>query len=242
MDIREQYEKEFSGLPIDEFILKLESMEDDDLKAQYAIYICNDILELEIHNFVMYNYELADKDEYIKLLIDVEPYLPEEDFWTDNNWKFTVLSYIIQGQYDDVEKYLKNVILPSYSEDFKVNPINEATWVAVWFEPFKNAYEGFWDLVGEYFESLNNVDGAILSKFAAQFYRELNKDGDVLELVLSFKQKYPDYIIFDEILAGLYEDRKLWRNAIRYYEFITDKSVFLYQDYIYFSLHGVMQK
>lgn len=236
MDIREQYEKEFSGLPIDEFISKLDSMEDDDLKAQYAICICNDILELEIHNFVMYNYELADKDEYIKLLIDVEPYLPEEDFWTDNNWKFTVLSYIIQGQYDDVEKYLKNVIFPSYSEDFKVNPINEATWVAVWFEPFKNAYEGFWDLVGEYFESLNNVDGAILSKFAAQFYRELNKDGDVLELVLSFKQKYPDYIIFDEILADLYEDRKLWRNAIRYYEFIMDKSVFLYQDYIYFSL------
>lgn len=39
MDIREQYEKEFSGLPIDEFISKLDSMEDDDLKAQYAIYI-----------------------------------------------------------------------------------------------------------------------------------------------------------------------------------------------------------
>ena len=112
MDIREQYEKEFSGLPIDEFISKLDSMEDDDLKAQYAICICNDILELETHNFVMYNYELADKDEYIKLLIDVEPYLPEEDFWTDNNWEFTVLSYIVQGQYDDVEKYLKNVILP----------------------------------------------------------------------------------------------------------------------------------
>ena len=58
MDIREQYEKEFSGLPIDEFISKLDSMEDDDLKAQYAICICNDILELETPKFVMYNYEL----------------------------------------------------------------------------------------------------------------------------------------------------------------------------------------
>lgn len=68
MDIQDQYKKEFSGLPIDEFISKLDSLEDDDLKSKYAICICNDILELVIPNFVMYNYELVDKNEYIKTI------------------------------------------------------------------------------------------------------------------------------------------------------------------------------
>ena len=62
--------------------------------------------------------EIQIKDEYIKLLIDVEPYLPEEDFWTDNNWEFTVLSYIVQGQYDDVEKYLREHYM-DYDHDKK---------------------------------------------------------------------------------------------------------------------------
>lgn len=235
MDKIKEYEQDFYTFTIEEITEKLTNFQDGEKRKEYALFVCSTALELMTPNIISYNDEII-KSEMAELFIFAEKFLSGEDFWTDDNWKYTVLSNIFQENYDEAEKYLKEVVFPGYEECYKENLITEKEWAQLWFDTFKSAYDGFWLLLGEYFSSINNDDGAILSTFANNLYNTIKSQENLLELVLSFKQKYPNYIFVDEILAGVYEEEGLWHNAIRYYEYVMEKSVFLYDDYTFFSL------
>lgn len=193
---------------------------------------CNDILTIISRGFIRYYNTNFNKNNLITLFKNHMVKTTKE-----NSFLWSVYYYFC-NDFHESEIYLIKAI----DNIFNIPDVNidENIIVEYFLEPFKQGFQGFWNIVykGLMKHKVSNdiLDLCILLK---SFYSTANNEHNIEELTI-FIQKCPYFNIPKELLAVLYQDACLWKNSIACLESIKEPLV-LYKDEVFFMLgwaHG----
>lgn len=135
--------------------------------------------------------------------------------------------YFFKGDKKNLEKSLDK--LP-FAE------VEESDFAADFLDIYKNAYKGFWQKLSERFKNLKNFEAENLCNLFEDFYYNCKTDSEKVSALLNYIQEHPNTILAKEFLGFVYENMKLWYNAIAIFEQVAGKSCFYYFADIYFRL------
>ena len=219
-----------------EVLKKSDSDHIDEIRKAF----CNEILYTISQGYTKYNHAEFDKGELVNIFLENVKLLPEEytyfhliyHFFKDEKQKcLSLLKYYIDTLYNEVKEELKK------PEDF----INEGVFIDEFFEPFKEAFPGFWSTLAKILRDYPTQEGIPELCEVIEKYYACKTDEEALELLLNMMAKYPSIILIKELIGYTYYSMKMWNNAIAYFELIEDKSIFFTPVDLYFMMawsHG----
>ena len=196
---------------------------------------CNNILYAVSQGYTKYQMDNWDKDELIQTLVELIPILPKEFtffkmiyhfFKRENKKCLSMLESYISEIYDSVKNDIKG------PNDF----INESVLIDIFFEPFKQAFDGFWLQLGKILRKYPTQKGIPELCEAIEQYYNCKTDNEALDLLLNMMQKYPDLILLKELIGYTYYSMKMWNNAIAYFETVEETGIFFTENMLYFML------
>ncbi len=217
-----------------EEIKRLKEMKSEYKDAVRRMY-CNSLLYAISQGYTKYNQANFEKDELIQAYLDMVKLLPKEYeyyhltyyfFKQDNKKCLSMLERYMDSLYRDIKDELKK------PEDF----MNEGTFVDMFFEPFKQAFDGFWSYLAKTLRKYPVQDGIPeLCDIVEQYYK-CKTDDEVLKLLLDMMQKYPNLVLIKELVGYTYYSMKMWNNAIAYFESVEETGIFFAENDLYFML------
>ncbi len=217
-----------------EEIKRLQEMKSEHKDAVRRMY-CNSLLYDISQGYTKYNQANYEKDELIQAYLDMVKLLPKEyeyyhltyHFFKQENQKcLSMLEKYVDSLYQDIKDELKK------PEDF----MDESTFVDLFFEPFKQAFDGFWSCLGKILRKYSSQEGIPeLCDIVEQYYK-CKTDDEALELLLNMTQKYPNLVLIRELVGYTYYSMKMWNNAIAYFESVEETGIFFVECDLYFML------
>lgn len=232
-ELKSLYDKEFDDcqtvLEISDKLATMKSEHIDDLRGVF----CNEVLYMVSVGYTKYDRLKFEKSDLINLLCkNIQlissgyTYMKAVNafFKHDNKKCLKLFENWLKESYEKAKDTIKK------PEDF----IDEYCFVDTCFEPFKEAFPGFWKSLGQ-----------ILTKFPCQkglpelcevidVYYRCKTDDEALDMLLDAMQKYPDIILIKELIAYSYYSMNMWNNAIAYLELIEDSGCFFRKYDVYF--------
>ena len=196
---------------------------------------CNNILYTVSQGYTKYQMDNWDKDELIQTLVELIPILPKEFtffkmiyhfFKRENKKCLSMLESYISEIYDSVKNDIKG------PNDF----INESVLIDIFFEPFKQAFDGFWTCLASILRKYPTQEGIPELCEIIDKYYTCKTDNEALELLLDMLQKYPKIILIKELIGYTYYTLKMWNNAIAYFESVEETGIFFSENDLYFML------
>ncbi len=230
IEISEFYQKEFpTDMLFSDISIKLDTMNNHpDIQILRKIF-CDSMISVATEGYLKYNEKimLADANPLLKLIFDnVEKLGKESAFY----WAFY---YYMKRQYAKCKEFIHEVCLNEKKNS--VAPLDEAGVLDLFLVPFKNAPEDVWDCITEEVKMITTENGVPeFCELIALYYRSVNND-EVVDALLSFMQKYPDYKTPNEMLGYTYYNMSMWNNAIACFEKIEEQYYFYMAD-IYWML------
>ena len=101
--------------------------------------------------------------------------------------------------------------------------------------PFKNAPNEIWDFITDEVKSVKCEEGIPEFCDLISLYYRSNDNDAVVDALLSFIQKYPNYKSPNEMLGYTYYNMSMWNNAIACFEKVEKEYYFFMSD-IYWML------
>lgn len=196
---------------------------------------CNDLLYLISRGYTKYNTASFAKDELIQGFLEIVKLLPKEYtyyhvayhfFKQDNKKCLSMLEEFMQLLYEEVKDEIKT------PDDF----MNEGVFIDMFFEPFKQAFDGFWSSLANILRKYPSQPGIPELCEVVEKYYVCKTDDEALELLLDTMQKYPDIVMVKELIGYTYYSMKMWNNAIAYFESVEDSCLFFTKYSLYFML------
>ena len=218
------------GISWQDFAKKINS-----LNHKNKIYFQRKMLDDALNQYCgNYFYYPAKDNEFCsglkKIILETIKLLPKDyDFW----WE---VYYFFKGDYKNLEKLLDNAFEKADKKYFAENPVDEVAFVQDYLIVYKNAYRGFYKKMAERFKKLNCTEAENLCNLFEDYYYSCKTDDEKENLLVNYIQDNPETILAKEFLGYIYEDKKLWYNAIAIFEQVAGKSVFYYFAEIYFNL------
>ena len=212
-----------------DFAKKINSMNHPD-RNFFQRKMLNEVL----HQYCAGYYIYAEKDSQIysemkSVILNTIKLLPKDYyFWWNVYYFFTCDRKNFEKNLDEYFATSKNF--------FDENEFNEGMFVEDFLDVYKNAYSGFWKKISNLFKKYNVVNGEEFCNLFEDFYYNCKTNPEKENLLVNYIQDNPETILAKEFLGYIYEDKKLWYNAISIFEQIAGKSVFHYFADIYFSL------
>lgn len=168
-------------------------------------------------------FSLDDEAKYI--IFDTIEMLPQEYYYW---WR---IYYFFKNDKKNLMKFVD-----SFISEYAEMGIDEEQFAVYFLFIYKNAYRGFWKKIAELFKKYNVPNGEKLSNLFENFYYTYKTDSEKENLLVNYIQDNPETILAKEFLGFVYEDRKLWYNAISMFEQVAGKSIFYFYADIYFWL------
>ena len=188
---------------------------------------CDNLLFAITKGFIKYDDDYLAKGKLVDIFRSHVQKLPKE-----SSYLWSVYYYFCKDNKNCI-KCLKKAIENIFAGDDE--GINEILIIECFQEPFKQGFDGFWEMVctelRKYVTEKSILDFCELLK---KFYTTHSNETAADELGL-FIQRYPDFISPKELLASTYQDMGMWRNAIACLESI-DQPVLLYDSDLYFMM------
>lgn len=232
-ELESLYQKEFadcqSVLEVSDKLETIESEYIDDLRG----LLCNEILYMISVGYTKYNRLNFEKSDLISLLCkNIQLISSGYTYMKAVNAFF---------QYNDKKclMLLENWLEESYQKanDTITKPadvMDEYGFVDTCFEPFKEAFPGFWTSLGQILKKFPCQKGLPELCEVIDLYYQCKTDEETLDMLLDAMQKYPGIILIKELIAYTYYSMKMWNNAIAYLELIEDSSYFFRKYDVYF--------
>lgn len=196
---------------------------------------CNVLLYAVSQGYTKYNSSNFEKDELIQAYLEIAKLLPIEYtyyhliylfFKKENKKCLLMLEEYIKLAYEEVKEEIKK------PEEF----IDEGVFIDQFFEPFKQAFDGFWSCLARILREFPTQKGIPeLCEIVEQYYT-CKTDNEILELLIDMMQKYPDLVLIRELVGYTYYSMKMWNNAIAYFESVEEDGVFFTEADLYFML------
>lgn len=234
--LTELYNKEFSNnMTFADMAKKLDAYKHKQVDDLRKIF-CDDLLSAVSEGTLEYPKDLKfTEDSLFGILLKQIKKLSEEhnyyhalyQFFKGNNKKVL----------DLIRKNLKN----NYDEARKENQterffFNEPTMAEIYFVPYKNAFPGFWDEMAKIIQQYpceKNMDKLCI--LIGKFYA-CESNEQKAELLQNFIMKYPEFSIPKEFLGVIYQEMKMWRNAIACFESVEDNPVYFFEPDLFWML------
>lgn len=226
--LNEQYQQfcdENQNLSCEDFAEKINSLPvRQDKKNYFRQSFCGEFLDYYCARWIRYSKRLSayDKDKR-KLFCDTVKNLPQDNYW------YWSVCHFFNGDYKSCERCPDEVF-----QNFD-GVHDEFLFVTGFLQDFKNAYPGFWKNMAARFKKIDCTEAEDLSNLFEAYY-SAETDEQREEILLNHIHAYPNQILPKEFLGFLYEDMKLWYNAIQILEQVKDSTVFWFDSDIYFQL------
>ena len=212
-------------------MLALDNEHKDEIRKRY----CNLLLYDISSGYMKYSHDSFVKNELIRVYMQVAKLLPEEytylhivyNFFAGNKDKcLSLIEKYINVLYEDVKDIIKN------PEEF----IDESLFIDMFFEPFKQAFQGFWTRLGKILRKYPVQKGLPELCNIIDEYYSCKTDLEALNMLLVMLQKHSDLTLIKELLGYTYYSMKMWNNAIAYFENLEDNAILFFDDDLYFML------
>ena len=203
----------------------------DEIRRMY----CNTLLYAISQGYTKYNQSNFEKDELIQVYLEMVKLLPKEHtyyhltyhfFKQENKKCLSMLEEYMRLLYEEVKDSIKK------PDDF----VNEELFIDTFFEPFKQAFDGFWSSLARILRKYPCQAGIPELCEIIDKYYTCKTDDEALELLLGMMQKYPDLILIRELVGYTYYSMKMWNNAIAYFESVEETGIFFAKNDLYFML------
>lgn len=227
-ELEKLFEQEFpTGTGFEEISRKLNKMNSahkDDLRE----FFCNELLYSISMGYVQYDRESLMQHPMVKVFCEHVQQLPAERQY------FRAVAAFFQ---DDKKHCLK--LLAQYLEEVFSDKSETATEFCVvdwFFEPFKNAFPGFWKSIGEMLVPYRRQPGIVELCETIEAYYNCRTDEDALEVLMNFAQRFPEFGFAEELIGYTYYALHRWHNAAACFEAVEDRNIFLRNDHLDFLL------
>lgn len=222
----EEYEKiyneQYNEVPLENVPRLIEQIKDKTEQEEMRRLFCNDLLYYITTGYTKYKTdEDFETNPIIKLFNENVEKLNNDDnfFWS--------MYYFYKRDYRnciDKIKVLLSESLNLYSKgnNSYISFIDEDVFVDCFLEPYKNAFDGFWE---QLYEILNELP---VEQDIKDFCRLINAyytvelEDEIIDKLIKFINKYPYFKTPKELLGIIYYDKGMWRNAIGYFEMAID--------------------
>ena len=224
----EQYQKfvdENQNLSWEQFAEKINLLPVHHKRKNYFRQkFCGEFLGYYCGGWTHYPKKISSFDKSQReIFCDVVKHLPQSHYYLWSVYHF------FNGDYENCELCLEK-IFQYFDGDY-----NEEFFAQRFLQDFKNAYPGFWKKMAARFKKVGCAEAEDLSNLFEAYYSAAT-DEQREEILLNHIHAYPNQILPKEFLGFLYEDMKLWYNAIQIFEQVKGKSVFWFESDIYFQL------
>lgn len=223
---------------------KLLSMNENEYTDVLRKRFCSDVLYLVSMGYTKYDNMDFEKNKLVELLLRNIELLPKEAIYYRAVYAYfkhdekNFLKSVEEMLKRDYEEYRDKINSP---EEFA----NEGLIVDLFFEPFKEAFQGFWKKLSLIIKKYPHQEGLPeLCEMIDEYYT-CKTDSEAIDVLLDGVQKYPHMVLIKELTAYTYYSMKLWNNAIAYFELIEEKAIFFGFHDIHFMMawsYGKLKK
>lgn len=209
----------------------LQSEHKNEIRRMY----CNGLLYDISQGYTKYNHACFKSDEFIQAYLEIVKLLPKEHSY------YHLTYHYFNGEHKEclskLEEYIK-LLYEEVNEEIKKPDdfMNEGVLVDYFFEPFKQAFEGFWPCLAKILSQYPSQDGIPELCNIIDYYYKCKTDEEALNLLLDMMQKYPNLILLKELVGYTYYSMKMWNNAIAYFETVEDDGILFSEAYLCFML------
>lgn len=226
--IEDFYAKEFpNSMTAEEISSKLDTFDKHPNIQMLRRKFCDELVFALTEGYVRYDNSslTADDGSLLKLVYKNIEKLDKDCYF------FWAFYYYLKKQY----KKCKDNIHKMCIDQLKQGVLTEDSVLDFFLVPFKNAPNEIWDFITSEVKSVKSEVG--IPEFCdliALYYRS-NDNNAVVDALLSFIQKYPDYKSPNELLGYTYYNMSMWNNAIACFERVEQEYYFFMSD-IYWML------
>lgn len=229
LKITKFYKKEFPlNMSLSKMSEKIDTLNDHPHIQELRKLLCDDLVIALTEGFVKYdNKELVAYDgSLLKLVYENIEKLDKNCYFY---WAFY---YYLKKQYKKCKEFIHKMCQEQQESGEKLNENGILDFFLV---PFKNAPDTIWNAITSEVKAIKTADG--IPEFCdliSLYYRSSNND-EVVDALLFFIQKYPEYKSPNEMLGYTYYNMSMWNNAIACFEKVEEEYYFFMED-IYWML------
>lgn len=244
-EVAELFEKTFGEcktyIEISDKLNSMKGCKDIDVLRKY---FCNEVLYLVSMGYTKYDSMDFEKNKLVELLLKNINLLPKEEIYYKIVYAFfkhneklclRLIAEMLEKNYQECKETINS------PEEF----MNEGAIIDMFFEPFKEAFDGFWKELSVIIKKYPCQDGLPeLCEMIAEYYN-CKTDEDALEVLLNGIRRYPQMILIKELTAYTYYSMKMWNNAIAYFESVEETAMFFRFYDVHFMLawsYGKLKK
>lgn len=215
---------------------RLENMQGNENIEALRRFFCNELLYSISSGYIKYGKEKFEKNSLVMLLCKHIKYLPKDNYlyWAlyeyfhqNGKKSLKLLEEMFDKDYEACKAELKPGVLF----------LDEGPFIDYLFEPFKEAFPGFWQQMGTVLRKYPCQEGLADVCNLLESYYACKTDDEALDLLLDALVKYPDIILIKELIAYTYFSMKMWGNAAAYFEALEDKAIF-FRSYDLYAMMG----
>ncbi len=225
------YSQEFPDtMSFDAIPAKLDSMQSHPAIAQLRQKFCYQVAFVLTDGFTQYEQISLEMEEGSLLKLFYENIKKLDAVSTDSFFFEAFWSYL-QKEYNKCKDNIHKLCHVQWRQDI----LKEDQVLDYLLVPFQNASDEIWNFIMDEVNSMHCEEGIPeFCKALSLYYR--SRDNDVIiEGLLAFMRKFPDYRAPNELLGYTYYNMSMWNNAIACFERVQQEYYFFLED-IYWML------
>lgn len=225
------YSQEFPDtMSFDAISVKLDSMGSHPAIAQLRQKFCYQVAFVLTDGFTQYEQISLEMEEGSLLKLFYENIKKLDAVSTDSFFFEAFWSYL-QKEYNKCKDNIHKLCHVQWKQDI----LKEDQVLDYLLVPFQNASDEIWNFIMDEVNSMHCEEGIPeFCKALSLYYR--SRDNDVIiEGLLAFMRKFPNYRAPNELLGYTYYNMSMWNNAIACFERVQQEYYFFLED-IYWML------
>lgn len=225
------YSQEFPDtMSFDAISAKLDSMGSHPAIAQLRQKFCYQVAFVLTDGFTQYE-QISLEMEEGSLLKSFYENIKKLDAVSTDSFFFEAFWSYLQKEYNKCKDNIHKLCHVQWKQDI----LKEDQVLDYLLVPFQNASDEIWNFIMDEVNSMHCEEGIPeFCKALSLYYR--SRDNDVIiEGLLAFMRKFPDYRAPNELLGYTYYNMSMWNNAIACFERVQQEYYFFHED-IYWML------
>ena len=225
------YSQEFPDtMSFDAISAKLDSMRSHPAIAQLRQKFCYQLAFVLTDGFTQCE-QISLEMEEDSLLKSFYENIKKLDAVSTDSFFFKAFYFYLQKEYNKCKGNIHKLCHVQWKQDI----LKEDQVLDYLLVPFQNAPDEIWNFIMDEVNSMHCEEGIPeFCKALSLYYR--SRDNDVIiEGLLAFMRKFPDYRAPNELLGYTYYNMSMWNNAIACFERVQQEYYFFLED-IYWML------
>lgn len=225
------YSQEFPDtMSFDTISTKLDSMRSHPAIAQLRQKFCYQLAFVLTDGFTQCEQISLEMDEGSLMKLFYEN-IKKLDAVSTDSFFFEAFWFYLQKEYNKCKDNIHKLCHVQWKQDI----LKEDQVLDYLLVPFQNAPDEIWDFIMDEVNSMHCEEGIPEFCETLSLYYHSRDNDVVIEALLAFMRKFPNYRAPNELLGYTYYNMAMWNNAIACFERVQQEYYFFFED-IYWML------